>query len=357
MTPVLFLDPERPASSRGFAVDERGVSPLSWQEMADLRPVVLAPGEQVLTQSLELPVQSIEKARAAAPFALEDQLAEDPSGLHVALARSENGAWRAAVVSRDVMERWQAALAELGITPARLLPDYAALNLGESARLGNRVLHRREDGTGFALEQPLAAELGIPAELPELTEAKLAEKLDRADSFSLLQGRYRRRHSILPPDLPGLRLTGALAAAVLLVFLAATAADALRLQRLEAHYYRAALETTETALPGTRIVDPERQLRRALGGADDAVSDFLPLAAALSAVVAEVPAAQVQRLRYRDEDARPGLDIEVRYGGFGDLDALRDAAARQGVRIEEQAAQQDDGAVIGRLRLSWAEGG
>jgi len=89
--------------------------------------IVLVPAEDVLLTSVHIPARSQAKIRAALPFALEEDLADDVEDLHFAVGdRQENNRLPVAVVSREKMSRWQERLNEAGIVPIML----AAINHG-----------------------------------------------------------------------------------------------------------------------------------------------------------------------------------------------------------------------------------
>lgn len=89
------------------------------------RPViVLVPAANVLTTSVDLPIRSAGKLRAALPFALEEHLADDIEQLHFAAGeRREDGVRPVAVVAIDVMDDWLQRLSAAGIEPVRMVPE------------------------------------------------------------------------------------------------------------------------------------------------------------------------------------------------------------------------------------------
>ncbi|MBT8089462.1 MAG: type II secretion system protein GspL [Gammaproteobacteria bacterium] len=89
------------------------------------RPViVLVPATEVLTTTVEIPIRSGPRLRAALPFALEENLADDVDTLHFASGtRRENGKLPVAVVARARMDEWLEALDDAGISAARIVPE------------------------------------------------------------------------------------------------------------------------------------------------------------------------------------------------------------------------------------------
>lgn len=93
------------------------------------RPViVLVPGGEVLTTTVDIPVRNSNKLLAALPYALEEMLAEDVDDLHFSAGqRQPNGRVPVAAVSDAKMQSWLAALGEAGITANRIIPEQLGL--------------------------------------------------------------------------------------------------------------------------------------------------------------------------------------------------------------------------------------
>ncbi|MCP4301701.1 MAG: hypothetical protein GY783_14030 [Gammaproteobacteria bacterium] len=89
------------------------------------RPViVLVPGTDALTTTVDVPIRGGSRLRAALPFALEENLADDVDKLHFAFgARRESGQLPVTVVARDKMDQWCATLSEAGITAAQIVAE------------------------------------------------------------------------------------------------------------------------------------------------------------------------------------------------------------------------------------------
>lgn len=86
--------------------------------------IVLVPATEVLTTTVEIPIRSGPRLRAALPFALEESLADDIDTLHFASgARRENGKLPVAVVARARMDEWIDALEDAGISATRMVPE------------------------------------------------------------------------------------------------------------------------------------------------------------------------------------------------------------------------------------------
>jgi len=97
---------------------------------AGRRVVLFVPGADVRLASVTVPARAPQKILQAAPYALEDQLAEDVDILHFAIGvpgQTEDGAHPVAVVARARMETWLTPLRERGIQPDALVPETLCL--------------------------------------------------------------------------------------------------------------------------------------------------------------------------------------------------------------------------------------
>lgn len=110
--------------------------------IGDREVIVLVPGVEVLTTTVDIPLKSTAKIQAALPFALEEVLADDVEDLHFAAApRRENGRIPVSVVRRDTFRKWLDWLNDAGITPSSMIaenlglariPETISLLLGEN---------------------------------------------------------------------------------------------------------------------------------------------------------------------------------------------------------------------------------
>lgn len=116
-----------------IAVDSTGArrsppltGPLSeaGSDIGDRQVIVLVPGTEVLTTSVDIPVKGGSRLHAALPYALEDQLAEDVDQLHFAAGtRRSSGRIPVAIVSRVRLAEWIGWLTDCGIQPSAMISD------------------------------------------------------------------------------------------------------------------------------------------------------------------------------------------------------------------------------------------
>lgn len=86
--------------------------------------IALVPAASVLSTSVDIPIKGGARLRAALPFALEEQLADDVEELHFAAGiRSDGGLLPVSVVSRAQMAEWVEALDAAGIAADQMIPE------------------------------------------------------------------------------------------------------------------------------------------------------------------------------------------------------------------------------------------
>jgi general secretion pathway protein L len=127
---------------------------------------VIVPSCDVLLKKLTVPAKSARAMRLAAPYMLEDELAQDVEQLFFAYKEQPTDAGGhncfTAVVSHEQMELWLAWLAEANITTSSLLPEVLAMpQHGENwsaITLGNnqeqQIIVRQNTWQGFTVDLP-----------------------------------------------------------------------------------------------------------------------------------------------------------------------------------------------------------
>jgi general secretion pathway protein L len=86
--------------------------------------IALVPASSVLTTAVDIPIKAGARLRAALPFALEEQLADDVENLHFAAGqRGKNGLLTASVVAHSQMQEWVSVLKDAGIAATQMVPE------------------------------------------------------------------------------------------------------------------------------------------------------------------------------------------------------------------------------------------
>ena len=124
---------------------------------AGRRVVIFVPGADVRLASVQVPARAPQRILQAAPYALEEQLAEDVDTLHFAIGPpgAADGAHPVAVVARARMEAWLAPLRERNARAEALVPETLSLPVPDAGRWSGlaepgRVTVRTGAWSGFA---------------------------------------------------------------------------------------------------------------------------------------------------------------------------------------------------------------
>ena len=356
------------------------------------RVVVLLPGSEITLAEPELPLRGGARIAQAVPFALEEQLASDVEGLHFAVGSRHAGAvgTPVAVVARGVLDRWLGTCETAGIQPDAAYADSSAVPVspnGCTLLLDDASLFvRRADAVPFALDaNPLAAALdlalGEPSEtgehvtfyaspadyerhreiieglrsrtatlqvklVPEGPLPLLASQAVSAPGVNLLQGPYGRTTTI-GSRLREWRVPAALAAGVVLVFLAGQGISLYKLARAEKQLDAQIAEIFTQVLPGQPVVNPRAQMEGVIGARGSAGGALLPAMSVLAQAMAQSPAARIEAMSYRGN----ALDLRLVAPTVEALDAIKQAVARGGISAELQSATPRGEVIEGRLQV------
>ena len=375
------------------------------REIRDNAVVVLVPATDVLSVTVDIPAKGGARLRAALPYALEDQLADDVDELHFAHgAKLDNGRWPVAVVRRDRITEWLERLADAGIEADSLVPENHGLALTPNTMSllvsGNVVMFNDGADTQFALPdlRPseavaaaglLDAEDDSPARhllaycdaasgdeyekdwallrhelssvdvnlLPDGALPRLAVTVAAGAGINLLQGRYGPRTEVGQYVRPW-----RVAAMFLLAF------GVIALLGKGADFYRVTLERERVLqqfgaeycdfVPGAtcEVVDPigiVRSLQRSVGSDSTATAVFLPSLMQLADALQQNPDVRVEALSYRagvvtvrmNAPDIPALDRVVQVvANSGRFRATMQDATTVGDRVNSRVEIREEGA-------------
>jgi general secretion pathway protein L len=129
---VIRLGADEHAPASWIAVDDAGtrrtppvMGPLeeALKDVGDRQVIALVPASETSTLACDLPAKGA-RLRAALPFALEEQVADEIENLHFAAGtRRPGGNLPVVVVAHDRMIAWLEHLEDAGIRPARLISE------------------------------------------------------------------------------------------------------------------------------------------------------------------------------------------------------------------------------------------
>ncbi|HEX5651019.1 MAG TPA: type II secretion system protein GspL [Steroidobacteraceae bacterium] len=358
------------------------------------RTVVILPAAEVTLAEPDLPpVRGAARIAQAVPFALEEQLASDLENLHFAVGprNPAASATPVAIVSRSVLDRWQATWDAAGIHPDAAYAESSLMPAAPNATvlvLDEGTLHVKRPGAvayaldalslATALELTLAPSSSEAGEhvtfyvgtadyesnrelveglrertatlqvklLPDGILPLLAAQLPTARAVNLLQGAYAPPSSF-GSQLRQWRLPAALAAATLLVFFGAQGLKLWQLHQAEKRLNAEIAQTFESILPGQPMVDPRAQVQGVLARAGGGAGALLPAVSLLAQAVAKSPATRIEGMNYRGGV----LELRVVAPTIETLDGIRQTLSSRGATVELQSTNPRDQQVEGRLHV------
>lgn len=327
-----------------FVVQHATLEALAAQSVAR-RVVVLVPSADVRLATVQVPARQPAKVLQAAPFVLEEQLAEDVDTLHFALGtRHTDNRWPLAVISRVRMQVWLALLAECGLHADAMLPDLLALQVPDETHCtalvdGDQVLVRSDRGSGFVCQLddlPFCLELADPDRKKTVSivvprdaaidvstlgwpveprhgfahplEA-LLQQLRSDDAINLLQGSFSQKRNRLRWFAPW-KAAAILAGVAIALGLLVHGVEVVRLKHTLDAQDAENISRYQQVFPNeTRIVDLSAQLDQQLaalqGGGNG--GQFMAMLDVLSQALAAVPGLKIKTLQFRDGALFAGL--------------------------------------------------
>lgn len=353
---------------------------------------VWTPAADTLLTHATLPTRSRAKIMQALPYALEDQLLEDPEKLHFAYVEEPGGRLAVAVTSRQRLRSWHQALAQAGITPASMAPAslsvpwspqawaiaFADSNawLRTGAASGSACPHTGNEPPAIlrlALAEARAAQqapdsllvFGAP---PGFDANAWSEALGLAvhaspqapghweyaalPALNLLQGEFAL-HSpaadVLRPLRPAAIMLG-------LWLVGALVVNSIDWWQLRSQYegYRTEMNSILLkSFPETKVVlDPPQQMTRGLeqlqkrGGAS-AEGDLVPLLARAAPALRKQPQLRIASLRYADRS----LTLDLLAPSAQALEALQQDLRSANMDAELLSSNSRGAQFEGRLRV------
>lgn len=364
--------------------------------------IALLPATQVLTTSVNIPIRSAAKIRAALPFALEESLAEDVENLHFAAGeKNSDGHVAVAVIATDVLKEWLQTLHAVDIHPTRLIAENHGLAKisGTLSILvdGTNVMFNDGDATEFVMQDVKPSDVLVVAGeldgaddddegasrhlvafcsaheqaqlthdwtalrqelssvdvtlLPDGALPKLATTVARGNGVNLLQGRFGAKTEYAALFRPWRNVAGLLIGVVFLA-LAAKGIDYYRLLEERGELQAQFSSEYQRLQPGDNrsIADPLAVARNLRGrfATSDAPQVFLPSMKALGTAVAANSDADIEAISYR----AGVIDIRLSVPDVASLDAIEKAVTESGrFRASIQSTDQVADRINGRLQV------
>lgn len=371
-------------------------------EIGERSVIVLVPSVDLLSTTVHIPARSSSKIKAALPFALEEDLAEDVENLHFAIGeRQENGRLPVSVVSKITLDGWLSRLSDAGIEAAILSPENHGLAKipGTLSVLVDNDTVMFNDGadTEFAMQDVTPSDALVFAGQLGETESEDEEKSGHLIVFCTAEQEQKLSHdwialrqelhsvdiNILPDGaLPKLAVTVAAghginllqgahgkkteyasllrpwkAAAVMLLALGIMAIAMKGLGYYQLQQDESALRTQFNSEyrqirpdDAREIVDPVAtviSLRRNVGGSS-APQVFLPGLRQLGEAVAANSAAEIETISYR----AGVIDLRLTVPDVATLDKIQKAVSSSGrFKASIQSTDQVADKINGRIQI------
>lgn len=352
---------------------------------------VLAPATVVNLHRVAIPVRSTAAARAALPFALEDQLGQELEDLHLVVGpRRAEGRYSAAVVARQQMTTWLEACNAAGWPLDALLPQ-AALHADLAPKQGLCVqpspwpmpgqalvtsadaepalidtsmlgfwLHQRlaqldDEQQRIALHGYSAAELGLSEAIIDEPEqgmlAGLEAALQQAQQqrpLNLLTGAYAK--GMATPPWRKLRPLIIAAGILLTTWVGLQVVETLALNSERQRVLAAIDQLFADTLPGSRQVEAVTQFRQVLTGNNGAgaQSGTGGLLYEVLTIVRETGSSEIRQLRATPEE----VELELQLPSFAKLESIRGKlSASPSLSETLQGADSASSGVVARLKV------
>ena len=369
--------------------DYRGLSDLidpsaDWLQHPD-NLVVIVPTEHVLAVVCEVPGRSAGQIRRALPFVVEEFVATDIDGMHLAHDSIRRGQpTRVQLIDRAFIEDWLSCFKELGLHPGYLLADAELLPVDAATasvlleddtaliRTESQVASVDRDNLllavnsldvetlAFVYGTPTALEAGqseCAVQMPEVEAPSALAYFAQAwrapaERLNLLQGAYA---PVRPASaaFERWRAVATLAAVWIVVgFIAMVAQGLWSSNRADALEARSETLYRELFPGEQRIVNVRRQMQQKLGQSTGTGLGFAEYLGWLAQGVDKTTG--ILSLTYTD--ARDELASDLLLGNFDELERLKQKLAQLGVKVEITSAEQQDAAVRARIRLIGGQG-
>lgn len=327
------------------------------------RVVVLLGAEHCLCMPAQFPGRkNLNAWRKAAPWILEDEIAEDTSQLHFAIAPQANadGQHWVAAIRNQTIEALLTELAERKLEAECILPDACLLPAPESdapssAIIGDRCLLKDSRGA-YALDSATANSV-----LMDDTHHWLECESDLA-AIDGLSGEWDPLHSInlrqgdmAPGEAVAARLRpwrSAAIAAVIAGFIwsVATSFTLGQLEKESDNIQQEMASVFQSALPGSKMVKPSLQMRQALRSADSSGNaGFLDILDAATAPLMTINDAKITALDHRGNT----LVLSLSASKIATVEQIKQAMGRlQGYQAEVGSVRADANDVQLRITIT-----
>ena len=364
--------------------------------LADLRRnsrvIAWAPSPDTLLTDVNIPSRSKSKILRALPYALEDQLLDEPESQQYVYYRKSDSVLSVAVTNRDKLQNLIDRLTGFGLAPTMISPTNLSLPIADGSWTlmfnNTEMMIRTGQFSGFSIygdsnTPPSTFVAAIndardkktePTELlvlnaPEsfsiddwsdkldlkisIDSRSLWELIDPANcSLNLMQGDFAPARESSPT------VTRLRPAFILLSLWIATSASAgiwewYQLEKTYDYSKKEMIRIFRQTFPGATIQDPVLQMQRNLdalrsGGGAFGEGDFLALLSQSAPIFEATSELTVRNLKYDNN----GLVTSIGLADYQSMEALKNRLDTTGLSVEVLSANSQGSGVESRLRIS-----
>jgi len=342
--------------------------------------VVFVPASDIAIKRLKVPGSSQRAIRLAAPYMLEEELAQDVEQLFFAFSEIKqdeqgNNCFLAAL-ERQQLTLWLAWLADADIFCKLIIPDALALPFDNQNRsavmLGEQVLIKLSEWQVMSFEanawpiitkyftdieqneHAIMAYSSLPQVPAELKVEYLPEELplailanNHSRKFNLLQGEFQVKEKRSATNTNWLWVAGIACVALVLNF-SLKGAELYRLSHQQSVIEEEIISNYKVAFPETKRVKVSTvrsQLRQKLAevGNSDQSAGFLPLLVKLEPALASVPEIKPQTLKF--DGKRQEVRMQTIAKNYQYFEKLKVALEKAGLTVN-LGAQNNQGEQI-----------
>lgn len=340
-------------------------------------------GLDVLGLTASIPARNENEARRAAPFAIEDEIAEAVETSHVALSAGDKSNLAAPrqinVASVDALIGIVSHLSEVGLGDAGIVAAHSVLPPGDGLYEGPGIILGRLGDRTFSVDASLGRDVLVsmlePFPEAEIHGEHVAQAVGRASSSSgansleafliqladwadsgaaginLRQGSFRVRQSVDFDGFGHWRVAGALAAVGALGWFGTTFVETSAMRSQTAGYQQLSQEFARVGWPETNG-DVQQVLALASSNRGDTGQAFpsvLDATAVLYDSLAQVEGSELRSIRY--DRLRQQMTVTVAFESFADVDRLTTIVTESGLNARSGDSRQSGSKVIGDLTL------
>lgn len=327
--------------------------------------IVFVPPVDVSVHRVSIPAKTERDARRAAPFSIEDDLAQSPDDVHIALAPVGPDQLRTVLaVDAGLMTEWIDTLEKNGIgdaalvAPQSLLPESdVVVQTGEAVfgRVGGRVfaIDAQPPGdliTGLTQGGEGVLEFDFRNDVASFAE-QLAEWQNGGAGVSLRQGAFGVRRPVDMARIKRWRLAAALAAAFGVAWIGSQIWSVQNTRALTASLEARAIDVVQAGWPDLNgnVELALNEVRAQGAGGGVVFPSALTATAALYDAVGKIEGSELRSMRY--DRTRGQVLAIVAYPDFGDGERLARSFDETGLRARVGDARQSGRQVIAELVL------